>query len=286
MKLEKMQQKNLNAYAIVAGDFNLPLYEDECIARSFSKWEKNMADYILRNLELYNLKDSHRVAQQQKGTTHTFKRPGSGIFSTIDKIFTNFDSQQIVESSRNWGIIQSDHAMLKITIDLKNKTKRGPGLSKLNIRTLESETNVKTIRDEFEVLIKNAPGTWDPHTKLDYAKAVFSGITKALDKKTKFETKTKGELLKNELDQAHLLLERKFGTNNQVHSESQVKAKERLIRSISNIEKELEEFVNSRGEFLARLSRSKWYNEGEKSNKYFLNIMNYRESQKNITEIK
>jgi hypothetical protein len=175
--------------------------------------------------------------------------------------------------------------MLKITIDLKNKTKRGPGLSKLNIRTLESETNVKTIRDEFEVLIKNAPGTWDPHTKLDYAKAVFSGITKALDKKTKFETKTKGELLKNELDQAHLLLERKFGTNNQVHSESQVKAKERLIRSISNIEKELEEFVNSRGEFLARLSRSKWYNEGEKSNKYFLNIMNYRESQKNITEI-
>jgi hypothetical protein len=275
-KLELFTQKYPQANIILAGDFNIPLYEDECITRQFTRWEKNMADTIVRNCEMYGLSEAHRSTRNKEGTMHTFKRPGAGIFSTIDRIFTNFHQKNILKSQRNWGTIQSDHAMLTVTVDLESKTVRGPGLTKLNVRTLENASSIETIENEFRKKLENVPQEWDPHMILDYSKAVFSGIVCELNKKTKLDTKTKGDDLKEELDRAHQRLEQLQA------QKADPKVIERLVRSISNIETEIDEFVNKKGEFLARLSRSKWYQEGEKSNKYFFNILAYRQSQKNI----
>jgi mRNA deadenylase 3'-5' endonuclease subunit Ccr4 len=71
-RLENKMQAFPDAKVILAGDFNLPPFEDECIARTFANWECNMADYILCNCELLNLKDTHRKANNKEGTTNTF----------------------------------------------------------------------------------------------------------------------------------------------------------------------------------------------------------------------
>jgi hypothetical protein len=266
--LEEKMHKFPNAKVVIAGDFNIPLYEDECSMRNFTKWEKIMATGILDNMHTLGLQDSYRHSTTKVGSEHTFKRPGAGIYSVIDRIITNFPSHDTTSSTRTWGLIPSDHAMLTSNFNLLSEPKKGPGLFKLNVRTLENDMNIVQIRDEFKDMLEGIPTTWTPHEILDFAKASFSGIVTQLDRKTKIKTTTLGEQLKKDLTYAH-----------------QKEAKVRLLRLITQIENEVEEFTNKQGEHLARITQTKWYNEGEKSNKYFLNIAKFRQLQKQITSI-
>jgi hypothetical protein len=141
--------------------------------------------------------------------------------------------------------------------------------------------STEQIRAEFNEMLEGIPNTWTPHETLDFAKASFSGIVTKLDRKTKIETTTLGEQLKKDLTYAHRKLEM-HDQNPQLYSEE---SKVRLLRSITQIENEVEEFTNKQGEHLARITQTKWYHEGEKSNKYFLNIAKFRQLQKQISSI-
>jgi exonuclease III len=205
--LEEKMHKYPDAKVVIAGDFNIPLYEDECSMRIFTKWEKIMAKGILDNMQTLGLQDSYRNATTKVGSEHTFKRPGAGIYSVIDRIITNFMPHDTTSSSRTWGLIPSDHAMLTSNFNLSSEARKGPGLFKLNVRTLENDMSIEQIKKEFEEMLEGIPGTWTPHEKLDFAKASFSGIVTKLDRKTKIETTTLGEQLKKDLTYAHRKLE-------------------------------------------------------------------------------
>ncbi len=46
-----------------------------------------------------------------------------------------------------------------------------------------------------------------------------------------------------------------------------------LVREIETLKLERDTILDQQGEKLAKLAKTKWYNEGEKSNKYFLNML-------------
>jgi exonuclease III len=74
---------------IMGGDLNCPLFEDECIHRTFTPWERRLAQFILNGVELLDLVDCKKTAKRFEGTSHTFQRLGTRTFSTIDRIFVS-----------------------------------------------------------------------------------------------------------------------------------------------------------------------------------------------------
>jgi hypothetical protein len=112
--------------------------------------------------------------------------------------------------------------------------------------------------------------------KLDYAKSVFCGIVDSKSKETNTKIVKKKDHIIYELNSALKVLD-KQNSNPAGYTD---RMKNRLLRDIKSLQTELEVEIDRQGQFLARLANSKWYNEGEKSCKYFLNIINYRQGKK------
>jgi hypothetical protein len=129
--------------------------------------------------------------------------------------------------------------------------------------------------------LRDIPDGWDPHKTLDFAKAVFSGIVAEETARTKKEEDVRTKFLNQQIDQAYSKLE-KIKVNPDSFSQL---VKDNLAKDLNELQSDLHKIHDYKGERLAKLAQQKWYNEGEKSNKYFLGILNMRQNQKLIQEL-
>lgn len=61
--------------------------------------------------------------------------------------------------------------------------------------------------------------------------------------------------------------------------------KARLEEEIMLIKEELNKLMEERGEWLVEKAKTKWFNEGEKANKYFLNLLQQQEGKLRMNEL-
>ena len=127
----------------------------------------------------------------------------------------------------------------------------------LNMRAL--------IVDEVNRLLIMAQPDWNPHLKLDYAKMCIRTVVEKVQAERKVREKTEEDYLNVELDIAIKSLGNRT-----------IPALERmeLIDLIESLRNRKQVLIEEKGKRLADKLGSKWYNEGEKSTKYFLRIMN------------
>ena len=257
---------------ILAGDFNLVLGQGDSKNRSSNNSENRSRKFIGEQNELLGLKDSYRLENSIGG--YTWSR--GNCMSRVDMILISKELTQLgVKAKLDWGFDVSDHAMLEAKFRIKNVMCRGKGLYKVNTSVLENQNTLEEVRSELIFQILHIPGHWDPHKKLDYVKmtirSVISLITGRQTKREESELKA----LANQLNFLRLAKER--ATNANVLE---------LDRAIGQLEIEHKEYLDKKSIFLARRSGAKWYEEGERSNAYFLNLINKRKEQTLITKLK
>jgi len=254
---------------------------EDSVGRNGTKIEELLAETVKNNNKVTQLKDCYRSVNATEG--FTWKR--GSIYSRLDYIYaSNAILHQITKAETDWAFEVSDHAAVKVCILIDEPTK-GPGIRKVNTRILEDNNVAIQIGNEIEEMMKQADSNWNPHMTLEFMKvtirSVFSSKVAEIRKIENNELQEKEEEM-NQIENLKTKLHTKPNISVQ-EKEERLKTVDRAIQTLKN------ELISLRRKFNDRMSfvsKAKWFEFGEKSNKYFLNLNKARQSSKNISQIR
>ena len=248
--------------AVIAGDLNCVIHDYDAQQRSRTKGEAALADVISSMMSERDMYDS--VLRSSNGNNYTWNR--GNTFSKLDYIFISSDLLDLISSYDTiWDLVNSDHAAIKIVINLNNATKRGRSYPKLFLSDLKSEGAVELIKQEICNAIKEFPSHWTPHQKLDFVKVVIRTNILEIRAKNKI-TLDSIELLRQELN-----FYNSIPTLNEQQS-----------INFNSIRSELYKAEEAHSEKLRIMAGIKWAEEGERSTKFFLNAVNSKRANSTI----
>ena len=246
---------------ILAGDFNLTFKSTMCKNRMRTTQECRVADVVTDMLDEANLD-----CVWDREVHFTWRRPNTDSFSCIDHIFY---SKQFLEGrtvKSNWSLSFSDHAAVEATFVCKGSepTERSK-IVRLDVSLIKTPENKLLLEKEFNEMWKHVDRSWNPHMKLDYAKLCIRTVAEKIQAERKRKERNEEEEIDEELNLAIGKLEK--GVNNVV-------TKRRLVDYVEELRAKKDVLIEAKGKKLAEKLGTKWYNEGEKSTKYFLRLLN------------
>ena len=238
------------------GDWNLIFKQSECKNRTFSSQEKNIARAIKPILEELNLRDIDLK-------DFTWRRPNSDTFSTIDRILFSKKSLKVESINTDWSLSCSDHASVTAGFNLVGK-KQLPRtkITRLDPSLAKSPETKALLEIGFNELLNSTPPDWNPHLKLEFAKMSIRTVCERIQAERKLSEKTEEDMVNEELDCA-------IGT---LRASKQGSAA--LIDYVEELRSKKAALIEVKGKRLAEQLGSKWYNEGEKSTRYFMRLLN------------
>jgi hypothetical protein len=273
-----------DCYIVIGGDFNSCLTEKDYLNRNRTQIEVELTKLITQNNEICELTDSYRLLNKDPG--YTWNR--GECYSRLDYIYiSNSLNNRIKCSKTNWGFEKSDHAALVTTLKINPEIKKGPGIIKVNSEVIKDPIKKEQIRDELTFLLSQIPNEWDGHMKLDFLKiSLRSTIAKYTSIKRQ-EDKEELENLEGALNDTEIL---KMKVVTKIASDQNNSVLRTNLNKIeiarNSIKHELEVSRNKVTERLSFKANAHWYEYGEKSNKFFLNLNKVKSRQKLISTIK
>ena len=229
--------------------------------------EKLLADTISSNNKIAKLVD--RVKHKEEG--YTWKR--GTCFSRLDYIFVSTSmTGKIKKAEYDWSFEASDHAAVKVEFKLPKTPDQGPGIPKVNISILDNPKLVEQIGREIKTMLDQTDESWNPHLKLEFLKVAIrttiAGKVAEIRKNNNNEIKETEEEINQLIDlKIKLLSNRELGNTS------------RLDIAISELNKRLAKQRQETEKIASFKSRAKWFEYGEKSNKFFLNLNKFNKKR-------
>ena len=254
---------------------------NDCLNRRINPKETLLAEIITRNNEISELKDAYRAKHPKDG--FTWKR--GNIYSRLDYIYVSeILTTKIVKAKTNWALDKSDHAAVEIDFKLKDNIKRGPGIIKLNTKILEDPIITKEVELEIKNMMEQTLPEWNPHTKLEFLKVTIRSVLSSKVANIRNEIK---EEITNKENSINLIEELRIKATNNPNLDNDIRKTrtEACDEAKFTLMNELNTLRNKLDENLTFVAKAKWFEYGEKSNKFFLNLNNCRQNRKNINEI-
>jgi exonuclease III len=251
---------------ILAGDFNLTLQVCDRYNRQTSAGENNIANYLKTELEQVGFTD-----HLEYNNLMTWKKGNS--MSKLDRIFSRLHGYRLHSITTDWTLCDTDHAAVIAKFECNRRLKRGVKPCRLSSEVVNNQESLSELSQYLREQLQTLNPESDPHLILEFTKMTIR--TKAIEI-GKRQANAEEDYLKfiNEDIKAHenLLLN--------THEPDQQTEINLTIQLRIN---EKNEILDKQGKRLALRARSKWYNEGEKSNKYFLNLLKSRASRNEMT---
>ena len=122
-------------------------------------------------------------------------------------------------------------------------------------------------------MFRSHSAAWNPHLKLEFAKVCIRTVTEKLQADRKVRERSEEEFVDREIEIAMAALQNNSTQDN-----------EAIIEYIEELRGKKSVLVEEKGRRLAEKLGTKWYNEGEKSTRYFLRLLN-RSSPDDFTEL-
>ena len=246
---------------LIGGDFNLNFNSKEVKNRNFSTQEDRVAKIVKDYMATAFLSDSWETHHE-----FTWRRPNTDIFSTIDRILFSNEKFTLDSSRSDWAVTFSDHAAVEVKLSLRDAETMGRSkITRLDPSLLHSAEIKDQISNSFLEMFLKAGPDWNPHLKLEYAKmCIRTVVEKAQADRKKKEASTEEEI-SEELNLAILSLQDSGLRADQV---------DELVEHIEELRNRKLVLIEEKGRRLAEKLGTKWYNEGEKSTKYFLRLLN------------
>ena len=281
LKIIEAQVEYPNSVTICAGDFNLCMSKNDSLDRKETKNETLLADVVRGNNKVIKLEDSYRSVHKNGG--YTWKR--GSTYSRLDYIFTsNSLLHHITGAEVDWAFETSDHAAVRVDI-IFEEPQKGPGITKINTNILEDKNVELKIGQEIEEMMKQVQTDWNPHLTLEFLKvtirSIFSSNVSEIKKRMNYEVNEKEEEL-NQIEHLKIKLYEKPNILN----EDRTKRIEVIDKAITTLKMNLTSLRKNLNDKLTFTTKAKWFEYGEKSNKYFLNLNKKKQAQKSINQIK
>ena len=262
-ELEKIKQDN---HIILLGDFNIVMSNENDIVAGFPHKEK-IVRKLNENINELGLSDIWRLRNNGR---KSFSWSSSKPFTArrLDYIFLSEELVNFCNKIKMEEFGYTDHKVVEIECNF-NKLEKGPGYYKFNTSLLH---NVECVNEIKQEIMKAENLDLDPHLKLEYVKIKIksAGIThgklQAKQKnKEKLDIKTKLKIIENRIE-------------NELTDENDIVEYNKLKQRL-----EIIEIGETEG---ARLrAGQKWIEEGEKCNKFFLNLEKQRAEDNTISKL-
>ena len=288
--IEDQIEKQPTVNIIVAGDFNMVINPDlDSIGRNQTGNEKLAVDSLRRLMVKFNLIDSYRCKNEWGGFTWGRDNP-SYMRSRLDMILIpGCLKKDISQCSASRLPNESDHSNVTLSIQIQSLM-FGPGIIRCNSSLLDNEDTKQIVKEKIQTSINEIPDDWNPHQKLDFIKVkvrdhlLDAGRLKARkDKSALYHTNKEIAMLNLERD----LLLTKAQNANLTATQSSILIKEidNLKTAIEIAEIDIEHLKKEEADRLIFRSRAKWTEEGEKSTKYFMNLLKQRQQKMQIRKM-
>ena len=247
------------ANVVMAGDFNLVFTPGETKNRLYSAQERRVADFVKDQMNSIDVRDSW-----ENNSRFTWRRPNSNIFSTIDRILYSGETIELVTINEDWTYSFSDHAAVKASFKIKAKKHlQRSKITRLDPSLAQSSHYRNLVEQGYNALMSTVPNDWNPHLKLEFAKMSIRTVVERLQAERKRLETGEENSLNEELDTAIKNL-----------SEGGHSGERDLIDYVEELRAKKQAMIDEKGARLAEKLGTKWYNEGEKSSKYFLRLLN------------
>ncbi len=253
---------------VMAGDFNITFGQQDRLGRNTCAGETTLAKYVSDRLDSLGMEDAWRGY-----TGMTWKR--GNVMSRLDRIYAKLQNLKLASVITDWTMCDSDHAMVMATYISQNRKQNGPRICRLDPKVVFDNDSLFQLRQYLSEQLASLSNTADPHLRLEFAKMTIR--TKALEL---------GKILQNTESTNLKLLDEDIKLHERLLAEAT--AAEELEELGLHLERQTIErnrILESQGKNLAWKSRTKWYNEGEKSNKYFLNQLKANNKKTEMTKL-
>jgi len=271
LHLDEINLKYPGTHVVLMGDFNFTINNLDFVIRRTLEKEVQIRNRFETLRSVHNLTDSYRQNNPKGGFTWGHRNAILTRRSRLDRIYTS-EGLKILSSIVTIDFDKSDHSLVTTEIEFNTGKTRGPGSYKIDITVLE----IKDTRDRIEQELKNAiseiPQHFDPHLRWDYIKMKIRETFMMETNDRNSKDKLMIQILEVELNTLLRLQEEELLLNRDPDSRKSVILKKELERC----ESETSVFREIYAKKLIMKSRAQWAEEGEKSTKYFLNLMKYR----------
>jgi len=266
----------------VAGDMNCCLSPEDSLNRIGSQSEVLLSDVIRNNNKIASLSDAYRCLHSTEG--YTWKR--GIIYSRLDYVFVSSSvSSKITGATVDWAFESSDHAAVKIDFTFDHEPKKGPGIAKVNTRILNDPKVTLQIGAEIEEMMRQTDDSWNPHSRLEFLKVAIRSVVSLkvseLRKTVNVDiTETEEEL--NQMEELKI----KVLSKPNIAEDERSERSEKIDKAVTFLKSKLSNLRKNFSDTMSFISRAKWFEYGEKSNKFFLNLNKARQNQKLISKIR
>ena len=266
---------------VCAGDYNTCLTTEDSFGRVGSQNEKLLAEVIQNNNEITALGDAYRTIHKKEG--FTWNR--GGIYSRLDYIFISRCALQlVVEAKTDWAFESSDHAAVSVNIN-NNEIKKGPGIVKVNANIMDDPKITEEIAKELQEMMRQTDDSWNPHASLEFLKVSIRTIL--AEKVSERRKQTRDAISEKEEEQNQMEdIKIKLLIKQNIPKEQMSERTNNINRAIENLKSSIQILRKEMDDKMTFYSRAKWFEYGEKSNKFFLNLNKSKQNQKLISKIK
>jgi hypothetical protein len=178
----------------------------------------------------------------------------------------------------------SDHAAVEIVVALEQRVNKGPGITKLNIKLLEDPKIAAQIGMEIEEMMTQTSETWNPHMKLEFLKVAIRTVISAKVSELRKAFKTDINETEEETNQIQLLKIRTLKLS-EITEEERKQRLETIETTLTNLKDTISKHRQKLSETVNFVTKAKWFEYGEKSNKFFLNLTKVKQRQTLISKI-
>jgi hypothetical protein len=249
---------NCDGNIILGGDFNTTLNINDRHNRGVTAAEMRIANLIEDGTAEHNLTDAW-------GNTEGYTWRRGQIMSKLDRIYYRLDRYTLRSNIVDWTITTSDHAAVIATFEHQTQIKHKNEHVKLDNDIIKNPIFLNEIREYVIEQLEDATHM-NPHLKLEFFKMTVRTITLAIMKRERQREATVLAEINEDIVTYTRLLTRTL-----------LPADVRTITvELENLNHQKEQILQTQGTKLAQFAKSRWYNDGEKSNKYFLNLLKRR----------
>ena len=271
-KITDLLSKHVDARVIILGDFNTTFKDEERNGTIRSISEKKIANRIDRYFSDLGLKDCWEGNERSMTWRHGSK------MSRLDRIKWSQDLgyRCNVNIDTDWTFTQSDHCAVIVQL----KPPRVPTYDRVVRLDTFFMGNVllkhKFLTELGQRMDQTKETNMNPHQILEFLKVNIRSIAIEISSNYKKEREAEMNTLRHEINFWQSSVE------NAVSESFRDLAVTRLDESICK----RNEFLNKKGEFLSNRLQTKWYQEGERGTKYFLNMQRSKGKKLEMSSLK
>lgn len=270
VKVAEMIEECDNCNIMWGGDFNLVLNTKLDRYNSMINNTKSL-EIIQQYMNDAELNDVWRIKNPEK-TTYTWFRRSPLAMSRIDYFLISTSIMSKVLNTKIIATPCSDHSMLMLTIQC-SAAPRGPGLWQLNTSHLTNKEFLMDLTRDIEHYIERIRDLshMEKWEKLKLEIRRFC------------QTKSKDIAVKSK-NRVHALYERlKYFRDVCYNDPKQISAQQ--WQEYEQINAEIDEFLQKRAHGARMRCRARWYDQGERSSKYFFSLEKANASKKQISSL-